>query len=78
VMPVPGPGRLLLMPASNADIAITKMITVHPPPPARSLPAIHGEVVVMDAQTGVRRLLLDGPTVTAHRTAAVSLLAARL
>ncbi|MFX8063453.1 hypothetical protein ABTK67_19015, partial [Acinetobacter baumannii] len=78
VMPVPGPGSLLLMPASNADIAITKMITVHPHNPARSLPAIHGEVVVMDAQTGVRRLLLDGPTVTAHRTAAVSLLAARL
>ncbi|MGM3274705.1 delta(1)-pyrroline-2-carboxylate reductase family protein [Ralstonia sp. 24A2] len=78
VMSVPGPGSLLLMPASNTDIAITKMITVHPHNPARSLPAIHGEVVVMDAQTGVRRLLLDGPTVTAHRTAAVSLLAARL
>lgn len=78
VMPVPGPGSLLLMPASNADIAITKMITVHPHNPSRGLPAIHGEVVVMDAQTGVRRLLLDGPTVTAHRTAAVSLLAARL
>ncbi|WP_296225903.1 delta(1)-pyrroline-2-carboxylate reductase family protein [Ralstonia sp. UBA689] len=78
VMPVPGPGSLLLMPAANADIAITKMITVHPHNPARGLPAIHGEVVVMDAATGVRRLLLDGPTVTAHRTAAVSLLAARL
>lgn len=78
VMPVSGPGSLLLMPAANADIAITKMITVHPHNPARGLPAIHGEVVVMDAATGVRRLLLDGPTVTAHRTAAVSLLAARL
>lgn len=78
VMPVPGGGSLLLMPASNADITITKMITVHPHNPGRGLPAIHGEVVVMDAHTGVRRLLLDGPTVTAHRTAAVSLLAARL
>jgi ornithine cyclodeaminase len=78
VMPVPGPGSLLLMPACNADIAITKMITVHPHNASHGLPAIHGEVVVMDAQTGVRRLLLDGPTVTAHRTAAVSLLAARL
>ncbi|MGD7384613.1 delta(1)-pyrroline-2-carboxylate reductase family protein, partial [Ralstonia pseudosolanacearum] len=78
VMPVPGPGSLLLMPASNAEIAITKMITVHPHNAAHGLPAIHGEVVVMDAATGVRRLLLDGPTVTAHRTAAVSLLAARL
>ncbi|TYZ47287.1 ornithine cyclodeaminase [Ralstonia solanacearum] len=72
VMPVPGPGSLLLMPASNAEIAITKMITVHPHNAAHGLPAIHGEVVVMDAATGVRRLLLDGPTVTAHRTAAVS------
>ncbi|CAH0446324.1 Alanine dehydrogenase [Ralstonia syzygii subsp. syzygii] len=78
VMPVPGPGSLLLMPASNAEIAITKMITVHPRNATHGLPAIHGEVVVMDAATGVRRLLLDGPTVTAHRTAAVSLLAARL
>jgi len=78
VMPVSGPGSLLLMPAANADIAITKMITVHPHNPARGLPAIHGDVVVMDAATGVRRLLLDGPTVTARRTAAVSLLAARL
>ncbi|WP_042592291.1 delta(1)-pyrroline-2-carboxylate reductase family protein, partial [Ralstonia solanacearum] len=78
VMPVPGPGSLLVMPASNAEIAITKMITVHPHNATRGLPAIHGEVVVMDAATGVRRLLLDGPTVTAHRTAAVSLLAARL
>jgi ornithine cyclodeaminase len=78
VMPIPGPGSLLLMPASNDDITITKMITVHPANPGRGLPAIQGEVVVMDAQTGVRRLALDGPTVTAHRTAAVSLLAARL
>ena len=78
VMPVPSGGSLLLMPASNADIAITKMITVHPHNPGRGLQAIHGEVVVMDAHTGVRSLLLDGPTVTAHRTAAVSLLAARL
>ncbi|KAB1899219.1 delta(1)-pyrroline-2-carboxylate reductase family protein, partial [Micromonospora sp. AMSO1212t] len=78
VMPVAGGGSLLLMPASNADIAITKMITVHPHNPGQGLPAIHGEVVVMDARTGVRRLMLDGPTVTAHRTAAVSLLAARL
>ena len=78
VMPVAGGGSLLLMPASNADIAITKMITVHPHNPGQGLPAIHGEVVVMDAHTGERRLMLDGPTVTAHRTAAVSLLAARL
>lgn len=78
VMPMPGPGSLLLMPASNDTITITKMITVHPHNPERGLAAIQGEVVVMDAQTGVRLLALDGPTVTAHRTAAVSLLAARL
>jgi ornithine cyclodeaminase len=78
VMPVAGAGSLLLMPASNADIAITKMITVHPHNPANGLPAIHGEVVVMDARTGQRRLMLDGSTVTARRTAAVTLLAARL
>mgnify|MGYP002039130346 FL=1 len=34
-------------------------------------------MVVFDIATGERRLVLDGPTVTARRTAAVSLLAAR-
>ncbi|CAA9465634.1 MAG: Ornithine cyclodeaminase-like protein [uncultured Rubrobacteraceae bacterium] len=68
---------LLVMPAADADLAITKLVTVHPENPGRGLPTIQGEVVVMEASTGTRLGLLDGATVTARRTAALSLLAAR-
>jgi ornithine cyclodeaminase len=65
------------MPASDPEIAITKLVTVHPENPGRDLPTIQGEVVVMDATTGERLGLMDGSVVTARRTAALSLLAAR-
>lgn len=41
------------------------------------LPSLQSEVVVMDAITGQRVFTLEGKTVTARRTAALSLLAAR-
>lgn len=66
---------LLCMPAVAADIGITKTVTVHARNPARGLPSIQGEVIVFEATSGRRLLLLDGPTVTARRTAAVTLLA---
>lgn len=72
-----GAGTLLVMPARNAELVMTKNITVHAGNPARGLPSILGEVVVADAHTGERLALLDGPTVTGRRTAAVSLLAAQ-
>ena len=72
------PGAVLLvMPASDGDLAITKLVTVHPENPGHGRPTIQGEVVVMEASTGARLGLLDGATVTARRTAALSLLAAR-
>jgi len=72
------PGAVLLvMPAADRDIAITKLVTVHPANAGRGLPTIQGEVVVMEASTGTRLGILDGATVTARRTAALSLLAAR-
>jgi ornithine cyclodeaminase len=70
-------GSLLVMPAADAQLAITKLITWVPDNPAQGLPAIQGEVMVFDARDGRLLFLLDGPTVTAHRTAAVSLLAAQ-
>lgn len=70
-------GTLLLMPAADDEIAMTKLVTVHPRNGDRGLPTIHGEVVVMDARTGVRKGLLDGATVSGRRTAALSLLAAQ-
>ncbi len=76
-LPLPDGAVLLVMPAANGDLAITKLVTVHPENPGRGLPTIQGEVVVMEASTGTRLGLLDGATVTARRTAALSLLAAR-
>jgi 1-piperideine-2-carboxylate/1-pyrroline-2-carboxylate reductase [NAD(P)H] len=76
-LPLPEDGVLLAMPASDAKIAITKLVTVHPQNPGRDLPTIQGEVVVMEAATGRRLGILDGGVVTARRTAALSLLAAR-
>lgn len=70
-------GMLLLMPALDADLAITKIVSVHPGNRARQLPMIQGEVVVMNARTGTRLGVLDGATVSARRTAALSLLAAQ-
>jgi ornithine cyclodeaminase len=70
-------GSLFVMPASDAQLAITKLITWMPDNPSRGLPAIQGEVMVFDARNGRLLHVLDGPTVTAHRTAAVSLLAAQ-
>lgn len=76
-LPLPGGAVLLVMPASDDDIAITKLVTVHPENAGRGLPTIQGEVIVMESGTGTRLGLLDGATVTARRTAALSLLAAR-
>jgi 1-piperideine-2-carboxylate/1-pyrroline-2-carboxylate reductase [NAD(P)H] len=78
VLPLPGSGTLLLMPALSPQLSITKRITVHPGNRGLGLPTIQGEVVVIDSATGAPLLQLDGPTVTARRTAAVSLLAVQL
>jgi 1-piperideine-2-carboxylate/1-pyrroline-2-carboxylate reductase [NAD(P)H] len=65
--------RLLCMPAVGRDIGVTKLVTVHPDNYLRNLPTINGELLVFDIESGHRRLILDGPTVTARRTAAVTL-----
>ena len=74
VVPMTAGGVLLAMPAVGRDLSVTKLVTVHPGNRALGLPVIQGEVVVMDTATGRRLALLDGPTVTARRTAAVTLL----
>src|SRR4051794_28472168 len=75
---LPNGGLLLLMPASDATLGITKIVTVHPDNPPEGLPAVQAEVLVFDARNGKRLLTLDGAPVTARRPAALSLLAARL
>src|SRR5690554_3146970 len=74
VVPLAGEGVLLVMPAVALDVGITKLITVQPGNSAQGRPAIQGEVIVFDVSSGKRLLLADGPTVTARRTAAVTLL----
>lgn len=76
VMPLPQGGSLFCMPASDAQVAMTKLITFTPGNAATARPTIQGDVTIFDIATGQRQLIIDGPTVTARRTAAVSLLAA--
>lgn len=78
VVPIDASSVLLSMPAIGADIGVVKLITVHADNARHGLPAIQGEVVVFDTATGKRRCILDGPTVTARRTAAVTLLGIQL
>ena len=76
VQPLAQGGSLSVMPSSDDRVAITKLITFVADNAQRGLPAIQGDVVVFDARDGQRLAILHGPTVTARRTAAVSLLAA--
>lgn len=81
VLPLAPGTSWFLMPAWLApeagDLAAIKLITYAAGNGARGLPAILGDVLVLRASTGEQLALLDGPTVTARRTAAVSALAAR-
>lgn len=77
VQALPGGGSLFVMPACDAEVAITKLITFTPANAGTGRATIQGDVVVFDVRSGARRLVLDGPAVTARRTAAVSLLAAQ-
>jgi 1-piperideine-2-carboxylate/1-pyrroline-2-carboxylate reductase [NAD(P)H] len=81
VLPIGAGTSWFLMPAwltpEAGDLAAIKLITYAADNPARGLPAILGDVLVLRASTGERLALLDGPMVTARRTAAVTLQAAR-
>src|SRR4051812_8561205 len=61
VQPLPGGGSLFVMPALDSRIAIAKLITFTPGNVGTPRPTIQGDVVVFDAQSGERRLVLDGP-----------------
>lgn len=79
-VPVPGQpdATLLLMPAwrSGKHLGI-KLVTVFPGNVDRQLPAVSAAYILMDANTGAVRALIDGGELTARRTAAASALAAR-
>ncbi|WP_114811034.1 bifunctional Delta(1)-pyrroline-2-carboxylate/Delta(1)-piperideine-2-carboxylate reductase [Paraburkholderia kururiensis] len=77
-VPLQDGGVFLSMPASAADVAIHKLVSVSPANVAKKLPTIFGTVTVCDGATGQPEFILDGPTVTGRRTAALSMLGVRL
>jgi ornithine cyclodeaminase len=78
-IPVPGSadGTLLLMPAWQEGRHIgVKMVTVFPDNGTVKMPSLMGAYLLLDGKTGEPLALMDGPAITARRTAAASALAA--
>lgn len=77
---LPGGGRYMMSTLAVGDAAgltVLKTATVSPENPARGLPAINGAILALDSETGLLRAVLGANWVTAIRTAALSLVAAR-
>lgn len=71
-------GTLLVMPAWSEDGFLgLKTVIVSPDNAAKGLPAVQATYQLFDRATGQPLALLDGPTITARRTASASALAAR-
>ncbi len=68
---------LLLMPCFTKDCFGTKLVTLFPRNPEKNIPVLNGIMVLNDAQTGAPLALLDGPALTAIRTAAVGAVSIR-
>lgn len=72
---------LLLMPAWSAPDPApahvgVKIVTVYPDNTTRDLPSVMGTYLLLDGHTGAPAASIDGPALTARRTAAASALAA--
>ena len=67
-------GVTLFMPAylSDDDAMALKIVSVFDDNPSKGLPLIHALVVVVDAQTGAPKAVMDGTYLTALRTGAAS------
>ena len=78
-VPLANDGVLLLMPAADQRLAITKLVTVHTgnAHADAGLSVVQAEVLVMDAANGKRLAIMNGEVVTGRRTSALSLLAAQ-
>lgn len=72
-----GGGTSLIMPAFDRDLTITKIVTVHPANSKLNLPTVQGSMFVSRTSTGKQLGIVDAFSVTARRTAALSLLAAQ-
>ncbi|MCQ9615357.1 delta(1)-pyrroline-2-carboxylate reductase family protein [Paenalcaligenes niemegkensis] len=73
----PNGATMLSMPATAKDIGIHKLVNIMPDNHKQNLAVIQGLVCAYDGQTGAALFVLDGPTVTERRTAAVSMLGIR-
>ena len=76
---LPGGGRYMMSTLAVGDEGLTvlKTVAVCPDNTSRDLPAINGAIMVLDAETGLLRAVLGANWITAHRTAALSVVAAR-
>ena len=59
-------------------LTVVKTVTVSPDNPSRGLPTINGAIQIFDAETGLLRAVMGANWITAHRTAGLSAVAARL
>ncbi len=74
---LPGEGRYMMSTLAVGGVTVVKQVTVSPDNPQKGLPAINGAIMVLDAETGLLRALMGANWITAHRTAALSAVAAR-
>ncbi len=67
-------GTTLFMPAylARSEALAVKIVSIHNNNPARGLPLIHAVVIVVNPQTGQPLALIEGGSITALRTGAVS------
>jgi alanine dehydrogenase len=70
----------LFMPAVLTDPAVlgVKVVTIHPGNRSAAIPTHHGALILFDSRNGRPRALLEGSSITAIRTAAVSAVATHL
>jgi alanine dehydrogenase len=71
-------GTLLVMPAWRIGGSLgIKLVTIYPDNALRSLPAVAATYLLLDAETGLPKALLDGGELTLRRTGAASAMASR-
>ena len=77
--PAQRPGMLLVMPAWRVGAALgIKFVTIFPDNAARGVAAVAATYLLLNAETGEPRALIDGGELTLRRTGAASALASRL
>ncbi|MEM6386587.1 MAG: ornithine cyclodeaminase family protein [Pseudomonadota bacterium] len=74
---LPGGGRYMMSTLAVGDLTVVKQVTVSPDNPKIGLPTINGAILVLDAETGLPKAVMGANWITAHRTAALSAVAAR-